>query len=128
MNKKQLNVYDVIGYNELTGEFDYGNLDIAKEFFEKFISGDMSVINSNYLGLCANLSHYSGRTFRSYSFIPNQCGDWVDYSGDQINPVGYLSGCLNYYDGLYLQYRLSLAKHLLGKLEEMINGENTTKD
>lgn len=91
----------------------------VREFLERFISGDMKVITNNKLGLCANLREYCKVRdgIEYYHFISGSCVGWRSIKARNSYPIQYSHSCPPYKKHKLTQ-RISLAKHLLTKLDD----------
>lgn len=107
---------------------------IAKAFLEQIANGDLTNINP-HVGLCCNLKDeiirktaQQSRGTRAYEFVESNCEDWEYFSGNIVYPVpNYHEDddpthkdffVVHLWKGRQLEYRKSLAAHLLKKLEE----------
>lgn len=87
------------------------------EFLERFIGGDMGVIERFEHGLCANLRVYTGADI-NYRLYREMVSSWDKWSGCTAYPIwGYYMSTPKY-KGEQLRLRMSLAKHLLEGLRD----------
>lgn len=93
----------------------------VKEFLERFISGDMEVVNNLANGLCSNLEKYSEKDYYPrecyYFFVGSSCVGWNDIKDKECYPIEWEKG-VGLYEGSQLKQRVSLAKHLLTKVDD----------
>lgn len=83
------------------------------EFLERFISGDMGVIERDYLGLCGNIDAYSGE-YIGWGVYYRLVESWPDKARkDAFYPTSAQLSSIPKYEGEQLRLRISLAKHLL---------------
>jgi hypothetical protein len=88
-----------------------------KSFLKAVIAGDLSVIDSPGCGVCYNLDENSDDFFNAYTFVEINCVDWEHFSGESMFPVPCKLDFLPKWIGEQLEFRQSLCKHLLTKLE-----------
>lgn len=93
----------------------------VKEFLERFISGDMEVVTFLNNGLCRNLSNYCTSStlgdFNYYTFVSKSCVGWSGITERNSFPIQRQKG-VGLFEGSQLEQRISLAKHLLTKVDD----------
>lgn len=91
----------------------------AKEILLNLISNDRELRHDDN-GICHNASSHILNTtdLYFYSFIPEFSVGWKYHSGAEQYPIPYVEG--NKWEGPNLELRIDLMKHIVSKIDEML--------
>jgi hypothetical protein len=101
---------------------EYGKI---RERLQEIVDTNGECIKDKRDGLCKHIKRYAG-CFGAVAAIHENVKDWPLFSGNKFYPVPGGQEAYFYYDDLWigeqLEHRLSLCRHLISKIDEILGG------